>query len=180
MSHSGIHSLPVSRCRAGSSRALCGLLGLLTVLVVASLIGASSAFARDVGIAKRNYLMVSDGRVSKVYFYRVPSMKLTGELNGVTLGDADDPAGNPMHAGAIVLPDGRIIVNDETHQRTLAIKLDAEGAPRIVQSVASTLGYEAPWTAVDPSFAITPCPPSTAETSVPLLHPEAFRLGPSS
>jgi len=151
MSHSGIHRLPVSRCRVRSARALCGLLGLLAVLV-ASLVGASPAFAHAVGIAKRNYLMVSDGGVSKVYFYRVPSMKLTGELNGVTLGDADDPAGNPMHAGAIVLPDGRIIVNDETHQRTLAIKLDAEGAPRIVQSVASTLGYEAPWTAVDPSF----------------------------
>jgi hypothetical protein len=84
--------------------------------------------------------------------YRVPSMTLTGERSDLTLGSAADPAATPMHGGAIALPDGRVLVNDETHQRTLAIKLDHKGAPHIVQSVASKLGNEAPWTAVDPSF----------------------------
>lgn len=106
-----------------------------------------------------SYLMVSDGAASTVYFYRVPGMTLTGTLSGVKLGSSGaappgaDPAANtPMHGGAIVLPDGRIIVNDESHQRTLAIKLDAAGVPSIVNSTSSRLGTEAPWTAVDPLF----------------------------
>ena len=177
MSHAGIHRLPVSRCRARSARAPYALLGLLAVLVVASMVGASPAFAHDMGIAKRNYLMVSDGGVSKVYFYRVPSMKLTGELTGVTLGAADDPAGNPMHGGVIVLPDGRIIVNDETHQRTLAIKLDAKGIPRIVQSVASTLGGEAPWAAVDPSFRYYAVSSNGGGALAPPPPPGGFQTG---
>lgn len=51
-----------------------------------------------------------------------------------------------------MLPDGRILVNDESQQRTLAIKLDAAGIPSIVNSVSSRLGTEAPWAAVDPLF----------------------------
>lgn len=121
-------------------------------MLAVSLASAAPAFAGGEGMANKDYLMVSDGAASKVYFYRVPSMRLMGELSGVTLGSAADPAATPMHAGAIFLPDGRILVNDESRQRTLAIKLDGDGAPRIVQSVASTLGGEAPWSAVDPDF----------------------------
>jgi hypothetical protein len=106
-----------------------------------------------------SYLMVSDGAAARVYFYRVPGMTLTGTLSGVKLGSSGsappgaDPAANtPMHGGVIVLPDGRILVNDESQQRTMAIKLDAAGVPSIVSSVSSRLGTEAPWTAVDPLF----------------------------
>ena len=107
-----------------------------------------------------NYLMVSDGAASTVYFYRVPAMTLTGKLTGVKLGSSTpglpagtDPAANtPMHGGVIVLPDGRILVNDELHQKTLAIKLNAAGVPSIVNSVDSILGDESPWNAVDSGF----------------------------
>lgn len=106
-----------------------------------------------------SYLMVSDGAAAKVHFYRVPGMTLTGTLTGVKLGSSGsappgaDPAANtPLHGGTIVLPDGRILVNDESQQRTMAIKLNAAGVPSIVNSVSSRLGTEAPWTAVDPLF----------------------------
>lgn len=126
------------------------LLGILAVFLWAA--AAASANSADVNSGGKNYLMVSDAAASKVHFYRVPGMKLTGTLDGLTLGASDGPAANPMHAGVIVLPDGRILVNDETQQRTLAIKLDSDGAPSIVNSVASKLGGEAPWSAVDAGF----------------------------
>jgi hypothetical protein len=104
-------------------------------------------------------LMVSDGAAAKVSFYRVPGMTLTGTLTGVKLGSngssppgANPAANTPMHGGAIVLPDSRILVNDESHQQTLAIKLNAAGVPSIVNSTSSRLGTEAPWTAVDSLF----------------------------
>ncbi|MGH3695267.1 MAG: hypothetical protein ACRDRX_14995 [Pseudonocardiaceae bacterium] len=119
---------------------------------------AASA-APGVSALRPSYLMVSDGAAAKVYFYRLPAMTLTGTLSGVKLGSsgtappgADPAANNPLHGGVIVLPDGRILVNDESQQRTLAIKLNAAGVPRIVDSVSSRLGEEAPWTAVDPLF----------------------------
>jgi hypothetical protein len=146
-------------------------------LLGASLAGASAASAHPHSVTQKSYLMVSDGGASKVYFYRVPGMTLTGELSGVTLGSPADPAATPMHGGAIALPDGRIIVNDETRQRTLAIKLDARGAPRVVQSVASTLGDEAPWTAVDPSFRYYAVASNGAGTRGPAPVPGAFQTG---
>jgi hypothetical protein len=135
---------------------------LAVVVAIALAIGLSAATASaepGATALRQSYLMVSDGAASQVHFYRVPSMTLTGTLTGVKLGSSGpappgaDPAANtPMHGGAIVLPDGRILVNDESHQRTLAIKLNSAGAPSIVNSVSSRLGTEAPWTAVDPLF----------------------------
>ncbi|HET9255883.1 MAG TPA: hypothetical protein VFO16_11865 [Pseudonocardiaceae bacterium] len=135
-----------------------------TLAVIASLaLALGLSTTADAGQERKphqqRYLMVSDGAAAKVYFYRVPDMTLTGTLSDIKLGSAGsapagaDPAANtPMHGGVIVLPDGRLIVNDESHQRTMAIKLDDDGAPSIVNSVSSRLGTEAPWTAVDPSF----------------------------
>ena len=178
MSHAPRRETSWSQRRARPSRIRRIALGVLSVLAAGAL-AAPVALADDDdgGGSKKNYLMVSDGAVSKVYFYRVPGMKLTGELSGVTLGATGDPAGNPMHGGVIVLPDGRIIVNDETHQRTLAIKLDSAGAPRIVQSVAATLGGEAPWAAVDPSFRYYAVSSNGAGTVGPPPPPGAFQTG---
>lgn len=135
---------------------------LAIVVAIAIAIGLSATTASAAPVAPSflpNYLMVSDGAAAKVYFYRVPGMTLTGTLTGVKLGSSGssppgtDPAANtPMHGGAIVLPDSRIIVNDESQQRTLAIKLDPAGVPSIVNSTSSRLGTEAPWTAVDSLF----------------------------
>jgi len=151
MIHGAPHRSSARRFRGAPLRPG-GVLLAVVALFAGNLGGPAGASAGVRSGAQKSYLMVSDGAASKVYFYRVPDMQLTGQLSGVTLGSSADPAATPMHGGAIALPDGRIIVNDETHQRTLAIKLDADGAPHIVQSVASTLGGEAPWTAVDPSF----------------------------
>jgi hypothetical protein len=104
-------------------------------------------------------------------------MHLTGHLSGVTLGSSADPAATPMHGGAIVLPDGRILVNDETHQRTLAIKLNNRGAPRIVNSVASTLGDESPWNAVDPGFRSYAVSSNGGGAVGPPPAPGAFQTG---
>lgn len=135
---------------------------LAIVAALALVLGLSATAAGAVPVLtalQPSYLMVSDGAAAKVYFYRVPGMTLTGTLTGVKLGSSGsappgaDPAANtPLHGGAIVLPDGRIIVNDESQQRTMAIKLNAAGVPSIVNSVSSRLGNEAPWTAVDPLF----------------------------
>lgn len=145
---------------------------------MASVAGTPAANAGDKGKAKhRNYLMVSDGGAHKVHFYRVPGMKLTGTLNGVTLGSSADPAATPMHGGAIALPDGRILVNDETQQKTLAIELDGDGVPHIVQSVASKLGGEAPWTAVDPSFRYYAVTSNGGGTVDPPPLPGGFQTG---
>jgi len=169
------HSL--SRCAfkpglwKARSRTPVGALGIAAGLLAS--FGAASASAQT----GANYLMVSDGAASKVHFYRVPDMKLTGTLSGVTLASPDDPAGNPLHAGVIVLPDGRLIVNDEGQQRTLAIKLDGQGAPHIVQSVASTLGGEAPWSAVDPSFRYYAVSSNGGGTTGPAPAPGSFQTG---
>ncbi|MGH3773087.1 MAG: hypothetical protein ACRDRW_17125 [Pseudonocardiaceae bacterium] len=130
----------------------------MLAIVVAVALSATTAGAAPEGTALRpTYLMVSDGAATQVHFYRVPGMTLTGTLTGVKLGSngsappgADPAANTPMQGGTIVLPDGRILVNDESQQRTMAIKLNAAGVPSIVNSVSSRLGTEAPWTAVDP------------------------------
>jgi hypothetical protein len=146
--------------RSRQRRAPRVVLAIVVALALTLGLSATAAGAAPGVTALRpSYLMVSDGAAAKVYFYRVPGMTLTGTLTGVKLGSSGsappgaDPAANtPMHGGAIVLPDGRILVNDESHQRTMAIKLDAAGVPSIVNSVSSRLGDEAPWTAVDPLF----------------------------
>ena len=161
-----------------SCRSALVLLGILAVCLWAAL-GAAVAQA-DQGDGQRvgkNYLMVADPGASRVYFYRVPGMRLTGTLRGVTLGSAGDPARTPMHGGAIVLPDGRILVNDETHQRTLAIKLNNRGAPRIVNSVASKLGDESPWNAVDPEFRYYAVSSNGGGTVGPSPAPGKFQTG---
>lgn len=136
------------------------VLAIVVALALALGLSATAAgAATGIPALRPSYLMVSDGAAAKVYFYRVPGMTLTGTLTGVKLGSSGsappgvDPAANtPMHGGVIVLPDGRILVNDESQQRTLAIKLNAAGVPSIVNSASSRLGTEAPWTAVDPLF----------------------------
>jgi hypothetical protein len=176
MSHRSSEPTPVAPVGQPRRRPRGALLAIVAVLAT-SMAGAAPAFAGGEGDVSRDYLMVSDGAASRVYFYRVPSMKLTGALSGVTLGSTADPAATPMHGGAIFLPDGRILVNDETHQRTLAIKLDGEGAPHIVQSVASTLGGEAPWSAVDPDFRYYAVSSNGGGTLGPAPAPGGFQTG---
>lgn len=161
--------------RVRSCRAAGVLLGILAVCLWAA--AGAAANSVDVNSRGKNYLMVSDGAASKVHFYRVPGMKLTGTLSGVTLGSAGDPAATPMHGGAIVLPDGRILVNDETHQRTLAIELDSDGAPSISNSVASKLGDESPWNAVDPGFRYYAVASNGGGTEGPPPAPGGFQTG---
>lgn len=145
-------------------RACSSLLLLIPVLVSMVIAGPAWADAGSKGPhvhhgrgqsfqdgAGRSFLMVADPGEKKLFFYRVPAHgdsapRLTGVLPGVDLGEA------PAHGGTIALPDGRILMNDETAGKTLAVRLDDRGRPRIADSVSSTLGKEAPWTAVSPDF----------------------------
>jgi hypothetical protein len=170
-----------SHRRRRTSRA-CGA-GLGVALTVGLCVASGGPVAA--APAPPTYLMVSDGAASTVYFYRVPSMTLTGQLTGVKLGSNTaglppgvDPAANtPMHGGAIVLPDGRILVNDELHQKTMAIKLDGAGVPSIVNSVDSILGDESPWNAVDPGFRYYAVSSNGGGTVGPPPAPGGFRTG---
>ena len=150
------------RCRGYSTRPNDGSFRRLRFIILAMFavaLGAIVPVAPAAAATGDSYLMVSDGAASTVYFYKLPGMTPTGQVTGVKLGartgapaGADPAANNPAHAGVIVLPDGRIIVNDESAQKTLAIKLNAAGVPSVVNSVTSRLGDEAPWSSVDAGF----------------------------
>lgn len=136
------------------------------LILVLTLIGATGASATafpgipTIPTPASNILMVSDSVAKKVYFYRVPEMTLTGQLDNVDLGS--------VHGGIITLPElkfpsaeggvsallpgGRVIVDDVPNQQVLIVHLNIKGEITSVDRVPADLGDEVPWTAVDPTF----------------------------
>jgi len=84
------------------------------------------------------YLLVAeleDGQET-IHAYSLPDLAYTGNIGNVTLG---------THGGTLALADGRIIATDSKRSEIIAIQMNAEGRPTIVNSVAADLGAEAVW-----------------------------------
>src|SRR6266446_3560778 len=119
--------------------------GLLTA--GAHVAGAPEAGAADAvtaaAPAEHGFLLVADTAAKRLYIYRVPDMVLTGELDNVLLG---------VHLGTLTLPDGRILLSDDDAKEILAIRIDDDGVPEVVNRAAATLGRRAVWGSADPKF----------------------------
>ncbi|MFT4166166.1 MAG: hypothetical protein QM650_13085 [Microlunatus sp.] len=75
---------------------------------------------------KNEYLVVSDPQAEALHVYRAKDNKRTGSLDDIAVSS---------HGGTMPLPDGRLIVVDDANARVAAIKINAKGKPRIVDSV---------------------------------------------
>jgi hypothetical protein len=133
------------RVVGGAGLALMMLGGLLTA-------GAHAAGAPEAGAAEdvtaaapagHGSLLVADTAAKRLYVYRVPDMIMTGELDNVLLG---------VHLGTLALPDGRILLSDDDAKEILAIRIDDDGVPAVVNRTAATLGRRAVWGSTDPKF----------------------------
>src|SRR5262245_34505728 len=93
---------------------------------------------RDTG-----YLLVADIEAATIFAYALPSLRRTGELTGVTLGN---------HSGTLALPDGRVLFTDTAAGQIIAIKLDDRGRIHVVGRVAADLGDGGAWAAADRDF----------------------------
>jgi len=91
------------------------------------------------------FLLIADTVESRLYVYRVPDMIKTGELDHVLLG---------VHLGTLTLPDGRILLSDDAAQEILALRIDDDGVPVVVNRVAATLGRRAVWGGADPQLPV--------------------------
>jgi hypothetical protein len=91
----------------------------------------------------QGFLLVADTVERRLYVYRVPDMTLTGAIDNVLLGG---------HLGTLVLPDGRILLSDDATKEILALRINADGVPAVVNRTAVTLGQRAVWGSTDPKF----------------------------
>ena len=89
----------------------------------------------------RGFLLVADTAEQRLYVYRVPGMRLTGEVHGVLLG---------VHCGTLTLPDGRILLSDTAAQEILALRIDEDGTPVVVNRTKARLGQQAVWASATP------------------------------
>jgi hypothetical protein len=125
--------------------ALMMLGGLLALSTYAT--GAAEAEAAEIvtgaSPAGHGFLLVADTAAKRLYVYRVPDMVLTGELDNVLLG---------THLGTLALPDGRILLSDDAAKEILAVRIDDDGVPEVVNRAAATLGRRAVWGSADPKF----------------------------
>src|SRR6266540_4933839 len=125
--------------------ALMMLGGLLALSTYAT--GAAEAEAAEIvtgaSPAGHGFLLVADTAAKRLYVYRVPDMVLTGELDNVLLG---------THLGTLALPDGRILLSDDAAKEILAVRIDDDGVPEVVNRAAATLGRRAVWGSTDPKF----------------------------
>jgi hypothetical protein len=111
--------------------------GLLASAVHAT--GATEAETPD----GQGFLLVADTAERRLYVYRVPDMILTGAIDNVLLG---------VHLGTLTLPDGRILLSDDATKELLALRIDDDGVPVVVNRTAATLGQRAVWGSTDPEF----------------------------
>lgn len=155
------------RFRNVRSRAAVLLAGLMTAVMFAAVPMPAAVAALPpesdlgprisqeiLGRAGLNFVLVADPLERKVFFYSVPDLRLTGQLDDVGLGvpstGANAGLGSPVHSGAVVLPGGRIIAVDDVKQEIIEIRLNGVGQPRIANRVAATVPDNGAWSAVDP------------------------------
>jgi len=86
------------------------------------------------------YLLAADFKTESIYAYSLPDLSLTGRIDGVVLGN---------HMGALALPDGRVVASDDKNKQIIAIKVDANGKPSVVNRVDAIVGSQAVWGCAD-------------------------------
>jgi len=115
---------------------------LTTVVVTAA---ASGLLATPASAAQRSpseYLLAADPAAGAVYVYRTSDMKRTGALDDLALSS---------HVGTLQLPDGRVIMIDDERATVDAVRVNAKGRPKVVDS-AKIPGADwegATWAAAD-------------------------------
>jgi hypothetical protein len=114
------------------------------------------------------HLFVADPSAAVIYVYSAASLKLTGQIDGVTFGN---------HNGLIALPDGRLIFSDDAASELVAMRISDDGVPEIVARCAISIGDIAAWSAADPEFryvATASAHPDTSEQIVNLVNLATF------
>ncbi|MDQ2795743.1 MAG: lactonase family protein, partial [Actinomycetota bacterium] len=111
---------------------------------------SSSPVARSV-TASGEFLVAADPAAQAIYVYRASDLVRTGQLTGLGLSS---------HGGTVQLPDGRLIFVDDTNGTIAAMRVDADGRPRIVNNVSIPGGAwpGAAWAVTDPQqryFAVS-------------------------
>lgn len=157
--------MTLTRSRLWLFRLAALFLGLLTAILSATAPGFAATDAQPKiqlpigsGILDNigNFLLVADPQERKVFFYSVPDLRLTGQLDDVGLGTpgtgANAGLGSPVHSGTVVLPGGRIVGIDDVKQEIIEIRLDGLGRPRIDRRVPASAPDNGAWSAVDPAF----------------------------
>lgn len=133
---------------------------LLAVLVAAA---TSGLLASPASAAPRSgeYLLAADPAAEAVHVYRTSDLKRTGSLEGV---------GIASHAGTLQLPDGRVIMIDDKNATVDAVRITANGKPRIVdQAKIPGNGWEgATWAAADASLHYLAFSGEGADTQAPV------------
>lgn len=99
--------------------------------------------ASPVGEGSNRYLFVGDRTQAAVDVYAIPGFEHTGRVDGVTFG---------THAGALLLPDGRLVFADAAAGEIVALVVEADGSPVIADRVAADLGGGVAWLAASPSL----------------------------
>lgn len=96
--------------------------------------------ASPVAEAAGRFLLVADPAVEALSIYSIPGLQQTGSLAGIAL---------DKHAGVIALADGRVLFNDDAAGEVVAMMIDANGVPSIVDRVKASFGDGAAWAAID-------------------------------
>lgn len=86
------------------------------------------------------FLLVADPAELVLSAYSIPDLKQTGSLTGIAL---------DKHAGVITLADGRVLFNDDAAGEIVALTIDGQGVPAIVNRVGASLGDGAAWAGID-------------------------------
>lgn len=115
-------------------------------LLLLSAVLVLTGTARSPVHAEGGYLLVADTAAEAIHVVSVPSMQITGRLDGVRLG---------AHAGTVALPDGRVLLVDDKNATVLALKVDGAGRPVVVgrAAIPPTMPWvRAAWAAVDKDY----------------------------
>lgn len=97
----------------------------LTLLLAGPATAAPSDHRASSG-KPNEYLVVSDPQAEALHVYRAKDNKRTGSLDDIAVSS---------HGGTMPLPDGRLIVVDDANARVAAVRINAKGKPKIVNSV---------------------------------------------
>ena len=140
---------------------LCGIILLALIgCTTKSTKASADAFPNGNG-----FLLVADVAMQHLYVYRLPDMVMTGEVPNVHLG---------AHMGTLTLPDGRILLSDDTAKEILALRIDNFGVPTIVNRVAVTIGLRAVWASTDPQFQYLAVSSQISDSTVNLIDLQTF------
>lgn len=104
----------------------------------------ASPFASPAAGGTTPHLLVADREVNAIYVYSIPGFALTGRLDNVGLG---------IHAGSLLLEDGRLLFADTLNEELVTLVVSADGVPEIAQRVTATFGGNVSWISADPTLA---------------------------